>query len=112
MACSISVPSLSIFKYTSAKVATVKDGADRDLSMLNHNRILRMDKFKITNPDGSEAVDGLKTGFIKAGGSSIILTGKRGNKRAIVVVLGSSSSDIREENASRLLVDALGALCW
>lgn len=102
----------AIFKYTSAKVATVKDGSDRDLSMLNHNRILRMDKYKITNPDGSEAVDGLKTGFIKAGGSSIILTGKRGNKRAIVVVLGSSSSDIREENASRLLVDALDALCW
>lgn len=101
-----------IFKYTSAKKAEVTDGAGKRLSMLNHNRILRMDKFHVYNPDGSEAVDGLKTGYINVGGSSIVLTGKRGNKRAIVVVLGSASSDLREEHASRLLVDALGALSW
>ena len=101
-----------IFRYTSAKTATVTDGNGKPLSMLNHNRILRMDKFHILNPDGSEAVDGFKTGFIQAGGSSIVLTGTRKGKRAIVVVLGSASSDIREEHASRLLSDALGALVW
>jgi D-alanyl-D-alanine carboxypeptidase len=73
---------------------------------------MRMDKFKIFNPDGTEAVDGLKTGYINAGGSSIVLTGKYRGKRAIVVVLGSASANIREEHASRLLKDALGALCW
>lgn len=81
-------------------------------TLKNHNRIMREDKLKLFNPDGSEAVDGLKTGFIKAGGSSIVLTGTRGGKRAVVVVLGSASADIREANAKRLLADALGALVW
>ena len=71
-----------------------------------------MDKYHIYNPDGSEAVDGLKTGYIDAGGCSIVLTGKRNGKRAIVVVLGSKGSDVREENARRLMQDALGALAW
>ena len=101
-----------IFRYTASKTATVTDGNGKPLKMMNHNRILRMDKFHIVNPDGTEAVDGLKTGYISAGGSSIVLTGKRGGKRAIVVVLGSASSDIRERHASHLLTDALGAICW
>lgn len=101
-----------IFRYTSTKVATVIDGNGKSVNVLNHNRIMRMDKFKIFNPDGTEAVDGLKTGYINAGGSSIVLTGKYRGKRAIVVVLGSASANIREEHASRLLKDALGALCW
>lgn len=101
-----------IFKYTSSKTAEVTDGNGKPLRMMNHNRILRMDKFHIVNPDGTEAVDGLKTGYISAGGSSIVLTGKRGGKRAVVVVLGSATSDIRERHASHLLTDALGAICW
>ncbi len=64
------------------------------------------------NPDGSEAVDGLKTGYIDAGGSSIVLTGKRGEARAVVVVLGSASAKERDEAAGRLLADALEALSW
>ena len=101
-----------IFRYTSAKTAAVTDGGGKELRMLNHNRILRMDKFHVLNPDGSEAVDGLKTGYIDAGGSSIILTGMRRGRRAVVVVLGAASSDLREEHASRLLADALDSLDW
>ena len=90
----------------------------------NHNNIMRMDKLKIRNSDGKEAVDGLKTGYIDAGGSSIVLTGSRAGKRAVVVVLGCDSmldakgrvlrksSDVRDDNARRLLVDALGSLVW
>lgn len=80
--------------------------------MLNHNNVMVKDKLKIFNPDGAEAVDGLKTGYIDAGGSSIVLTGKRKDKRVIVVVLGSSSSKERDETARRLLSDALGSLAW
>ena len=101
-----------VFRYTSSKTATVTDGNGKPLKMMNHNRILRMDKFHIINPDGSEAVDGLKTGYIEAGGSSIVITGRRNGRRAVVVVLGSASSDIREAHAGRLLSDALGALAW
>ena len=81
-------------------------------TLKNHNRIMREDKLKLFNPDGSETVDGLKTGYIDAGGSSIVLTGTRAGKRAVVVVLGSASADIREANAKRLLAYALGALVW
>ena len=101
-----------VFKYTSVKVGEVTDGAGKPLKFVNHNNLMVKNKLKILNPDGSEAVDGLKTGYIDAGGSSIILTGRRGGKRAIVVVLGSASSTERDANAGRLLTDALGALVW
>ena len=47
-----------------------------------------------------------------AGGSSVVLTGTRRGKRAIVVVLGSSTSAVRDAHAARLMADALGALAW
>ena len=88
------------------------DGERIVKQMNNHNNVMRTEKLKIVNPDGTEAVDGLKTGYIDAGGSSIVLTGSRKGKRAVVVVLGSSSSKERDENARRLLSDALGSLAW
>ena len=101
-----------VFRYTSVKVGTVTDGGGNPLKFVNHNNLLVKNKLKVINPDGTEAVDGLKTGYIDAGGSSIVLTGRRGGHRAIVVVLGSATSPERDENAGRLLTDALGALCW
>lgn len=96
----------------SASESKLSSGEKLIKSLRNHNNILRVDKKKIFNPDGREAVDGLKTGYIDAGGSSIVLTGKRAGKRAVVVVLGSMSSSLRDEHARRLLEDALGALVW
>ena len=101
-----------VFRYTSVKIGTVTDGGGNPLKFVNHNNLLVKNKLKVINPDGTEAVDGLKTGYIDAGGSSIVLTGRRGGHRAIVVVLGSATSPERDENAGRLLTDALGALCW
>ena len=106
-----------ILRYTSIKVKSaaetrVRDGAGRPYPLKNHNNVMVKNARKVINPDGTEAVDGLKTGYIDAGGSSIVLTGKRGGKRAVVVVLGSSSSAERDDNAARLLADALGAIAW
>ena len=70
------------------------------------------DKLKVMNPDGREAVDGLKTGYIDAGGSSVVMTGSRNGKRALVIILGSASSKDRDNNAACLMSDALGALAW
>ena len=81
-------------------------------NLCNHNNVMVKDKQKIFNPDGREAVDGLKTGYIDAGGSSVVITGSRGGKRAVAVVLGSSSAKERDDHASRLISDALGALAW
>lgn len=83
-----------------------------DKILRNHNHLMVQDKYKIFNPDGKEAVDGLKTGYIDAGGSSIILTGTRNQHRVVVVVLGSSSSKERDSEAGRLFSDALDAVGW
>ena len=95
-----------LLKYTSQKTWTMPDGQ----TILNHNNVMRTDKLKIVNPDGTEAVDGLKTGYIDAGGSSVVLTGKRGPNRAIVIVLGSASAKLRDTHARALMSDALSAL--
>ncbi len=95
-----------ILRYTSQKTWTMPNGQ----KIINHNNVMRTDKLKIVNPDGTEAVDGLKTGYIDAGGSSVVLTGKRGGRRAIVVVLGSESSSMRDERARSLMSEALSVL--
>lgn len=105
---------------------TLLEPGERIIKQLaNHNHLMRMDAVtcegekgrkiklpRLVNPDGKETVDGLKTGYIDAGGSSIVLTGSRKGKRAIVVVLGSDGPSVRNENARRLLSDALGSLVW
>jgi len=75
----------------------------------NHNNIMVKDKLHIFNPDGKEAVDGMKTGYIDAGGSSVVLTGSRNGRRVLVVVLGSATSKIRDAHAGRLMAAALEA---
>ena len=81
-------------------------------AMTNHNHVMVKDKLKVFNPDGKEAVDGLKTGYIDAGGSSVVITGKRSGKRVVAVVLGSSTAAERDATARRLVEDALGAVDW
>ncbi len=96
-----------VFRFTKTKIATVTDGSGKPLRMVNHNNILVKNKQKILDEKGNSLVDGLKTGYIDAGGSSIILTGSRNGKRAIVVVVGSQSSKLRDQHARQLMVDAL-----
>ncbi len=99
-----------VFRFTKTKLCTVTDGAGNPLKMVNHNNILVKDKQKILNEKGESEVDGLKTGYIDAGGSSIVLTASRNGKRAIVVVVGSQTSKLRDEHARRIMVDALDEL--
>ena len=102
-----------IYRWTSAKTYTMKTITNKEgqpVKFLNHNNILRMDKKKIVNAQGESEVDGLKTGYAEYCGSSIILTGKRDGHRAIVVVVGSETSKMRDEHARRLMVEALDAV--
>ena len=99
-----------VFRFTKTKICTVTDGAGNPLKMVNHNNILVKDKKKILNEKGESEVDGLKTGYIDAGGSSIVLTGIRNGKRAIVVVVGSQTSKRRDAHARTRMVDALDKL--
>lgn len=109
-----------ILQYTSMKTWDVTamgrpflDGkSHQQIRWVNHNNVMVKDRLKVMNPDGTEAVDGLKTGFINAGGSSIVITGRRKGRRAIAVVLGSASAKDRDDTAARLISDALTALAW
>ena len=109
-----------ILDYTSLKTWDVTvmgrpflDGRSKQqIRWVNHNNVMVKDKLKVKNPDGSEAVDGLKTGYINAGGSSIVITGRRKDKRVIAVVLGSASAKERDNAAADLVSDALTALAW
>ena len=95
-----------LLKYTSLASAVISGSKGVPIQIQNHNNFLWKKNVKLPG------VDGLKTGYIDAGGSSIVLTAKRGNKRAIVVVTGSSSAPEREANAGRMLKDALDAISW
>ena len=95
-----------LLKYTSLASAVIPGSKGVPVQIQNHNNFLWKKNVKLPG------VDGLKTGYIDAGGSSIVLTAKRGNKRAIVVVTGSSSAPEREANAGRMLKDALDAISW
>lgn len=101
-----------ILRYTSIKVCPVKLPGGQVQNFVNHNTIMVKNKWKVINPDGTEAVDGLKTGYIDAGGSSVVITGRRGKNRVIVVVLGSSTRDSRDSAARQILTDALEAVSW
>lgn len=101
-----------ILKYTSLKVCELELPMQGSVRFVNHNNVMVKDKLKVINPDGSEAADGLKTGYIDAGGSSVVITGRRGDKRAIVVVLGSNSAAERDDAAREKLRDALDALSF
>lgn len=88
------------------------DGETVVRQLENHNNIMCKAKLQILNPDGLNAVDGFKTGYINDGGSSIVLTAARKGRRFIAVVLGSEKTAMRDENARRILSDVLDAADW
>ena len=95
-----------ILSYTSLPRVTVTDGAGKPLELGNHNYFVVGSKDTPKIPE----CDGLKTGYTDAAGSSIVLTGSRRGHRVVVVVLSSAGRKLRDDNAGRLLEDALGAV--
>jgi D-alanyl-D-alanine carboxypeptidase len=95
-----------ILKFSSMVYATVPGKGGKSLSLRNHNNLLWKKGF--VNRD----VDGLKTGYIKAGGSSVVITAKRRNKRVVVVVTGSTSAKTRDTQAGQIVKNALDAIDW
>ncbi|HOJ42487.1 MAG TPA: hypothetical protein PK800_00040, partial [Syntrophorhabdaceae bacterium] len=76
-----------IIEWTSLKTETFRDGK---FIMNNHNKLLTK------MPD---IVDGLKTGYYRETGYNIVATGKKGDLRFIVVVLGSPAAKVRDDIA-------------
>ena len=101
-----------LLEYTSLPTATVTGSKGVAVSIANHNNLLNKDYRGWRRDVKVPEADGLKTGYIDAGGSSVVVTGQRSGKRAIVVVVGSASAQERDQNASRMILDALGAIAW
>ena len=53
--------------------------------------------------DGYKGCDGLKTGFTKRAGFSLVATAEKNNKRIIAVLLGCEDKEIRNNTARELL---------
>lgn len=86
-------------KETLTYTSTVKRGFRNDsFIMENHNNLL-----------GQGGCDGLKTGYFKAGGYSIVATAARDGRRVIAVVVGSQQRQSREAATARLLAEGLAA---
>lgn len=75
-----------ILNWTSIQQTTFRNGT---LVMTNKNRLV----------GGLFGVDGLKTGYTRRAGFNIVATGKSGDRRLIVVVLGSPEARVRDEFA-------------
>ena len=86
-----------ILKYTSTQMRPFRDGK---FIMRSHNHLL-------TSVAGC---DGMKTGYITAGGFSIVATAQRGGRRVIAVVLGSRDRKVRDAAAAELLSKGFAAL--
>ena len=67
----------------------------------NHNHLL--ENYRGTKPRNFKGCDGLKTGYITAGGYCIATTAKNGDNRVIVVIFGSTSMDTRDAKARELM---------
>jgi D-alanyl-D-alanine carboxypeptidase len=57
-------------------------------------------------------VDGMKTGFICAGGFNTVVSAQRGGRRLIAVVLGQPSASVRSVVTANLLDKAFAASSW
>ncbi len=73
-----------LLEWTSIKSEGFRDGK---FMLQNHNKLL------IRMPG---VVDGMKTGYYRETGFNVVATGKRGELRFIVVVMGSPSAKVRD----------------
>ena len=84
-----------VLAWTSLKTEPFRDGT---LIMRNHNNL--MNRFS--------GMDGLKTGFYREAGYSIVATAKRNDLRLIAVVMGSPAAKIRDGIVDEKLKKAFG----
>ena len=72
---------------------SMKSYTFNNITQPNRNHLLSKDP----------TVDGLKTGYVAAAGYHLVATAKRNGMRLLAVIMGASSSRIRESEAEKLL---------
>ena len=90
-----------VLTYTRTYLRPFRAGVPgKTINMKNHNPLVH-------TVDGC---DGLKTGYITAGGFCIAVTAQRNSQRVITVVLGSLDRKVRDRKASELLAKGFAAM--
>jgi serine-type D-Ala-D-Ala carboxypeptidase (penicillin-binding protein 5/6) len=72
---------------------TIKEYRYNNIAQMNRNRLLWIDP----------TVDGMKTGYTEAAGYCLVASSKRGPRRLISVLLGSTSEGTRTQETQKLL---------
>lgn len=100
---------------TARDLATMAIALLKNTNTLNYtsvkNRKFRNDTFEMKNHNkllwSFKGCDGLKTGYFKKAGFSIIVTAERNGTRVVAVVLGSEDRKVRDRKAAELLSKGL-----
>jgi D-alanyl-D-alanine carboxypeptidase (penicillin-binding protein 5/6) len=79
-----------VLEWTSVQTEGFRNGT---FIMTNHNKLL----------ERMPGVDGLKTGYYRKAGYNVVVSAKKGGLRLIAVVMGSSTSKIRDRIAEEKL---------
>ena len=103
LACAV-VKHPEAFRYTSKAFCTITNGAGEQTTFRTHNPFLYDKSLKV------RGLDGLKTGYTDKGGSSIVLTAMRGERRVVTVILGSMDKKTRERRAHEMITDAAASV--
>lgn len=82
-----------LFEFTSIYEDYLRKGTDKELWLVNTNKLVRF------NP----IVDGLKTGYTKEAGYCLTATAKKNNMRLISVVMGEPDTKMRSSETTSLL---------
>ncbi len=72
---------------------TIKEYRYNNITQMNRNRLLWLDP----------TVDGMKTGYTEAAGYCLVASSKRGPRRLMSVLLGSTSESTRAQESQKLL---------
>lgn len=82
-----------VLKFTSIYEDYLRKGTNRELWLVNTNKLIKFNKY----------VDGLKTGYTKEAGYCLTATAKKDNLRLISVVMGEEEINLRNQETTELL---------
>ena len=82
-----------VFEFTSIYEDYLRKGTNRELWLVNTNKLVRFNKL----------VDGLKTGYTKEAGYCLTATAKKDGMRLISVVMGEPDTNTRSSETNKLL---------
>jgi D-alanyl-D-alanine carboxypeptidase (penicillin-binding protein 5/6) len=84
---------ISDFPAQYAQYYSMREFRYNGITQVNRNRLLWLDN----------TVDGMKTGFTEAAGYCLVASSKRGPRRLLSVLLGSTSETMRAQESQKLL---------